>query len=180
MSGDANAPLPEDPSTEVPSTEPADALLALQAEFEAFRAEAQIRQDQLLRAVADAENARRRAQDEVLKTQKFAIESFAEALVPVRDSLEAALAQPEQTVETLREGVEITLRQLCAAFERHKLLQIAPEAGARFDPNQHQAIASVPADQQPANTVVSTLQKGYLIADRVLRPALVTVAAAKS
>ncbi len=175
MSGDANAPLPEDPSTDTP----VDALAALQAEFEAFRAETQVRQDQLLRAVADAENGRRRAQDEVTKTQKFAIESFAEALVPVRDSLEAALAQPEQTVESLREGVEITLRQLSAAFERHKLLQIAPEAGARFDPNHHQAIATVPAEQ-PANTVVSTLQKGYLIADRVLRPALVTVAAAKS
>ncbi|MBJ7264612.1 MAG: nucleotide exchange factor GrpE [Burkholderiaceae bacterium] len=129
-----------------------------------------------LRARAEAENIRRRAQEDVAKAHKFGIESFAEALVPVKDSLEQALAQPEQTLDTLREGVEITLRQLSSAFERGRLKEIAPAQGDKFDPHLHQAISSLPSDQ-PANTVIATLQKGYLIADRTLRPALVTVAA---
>ena len=124
---------------------------------------------------AEAENVRRRAQEDVSKARKFGIESFAESLVPVKDSLEAALAQPEQTVDTLREGVEVTLKQLAAAFERN-LLKIAPAQGDKFDPHLHQAISSVPADQ-PANTVLQLLQKGYAIADRTLRPALVVVSA---
>ena len=131
--------------------------------------------DQLLRAQAEMENVRRRAQEEVSKARKFAIESFAEGLVPVRDSLEAALAQTDQTVEVFREGVETTLKQLIAAFDRNHLKEIAPEVGTKFNPHHHQAIATVPAEQE-ANTVVAVLQKGYLIADRVLRPALVTVA----
>ena len=98
------------------------------------------------------------------------------SLVPVKDSLEAALAQPEQTVDTLREGVEVTLKQLAAAFERNLLKEIAPAQGDKFDPHLHQAISSVPADQ-PANTVLQLLQKGYAIADRTLRPALVVVSA---
>jgi molecular chaperone GrpE len=94
----------------------------------------------------------------------------------VKDSLEAALAQQDQTAEAMREGVEATLKQLVSAFERNRLVEIAPAAGDRFDPHQHQAISSVPSDQ-PANTIVQTLQKGYLIVDRVLRPALVVVSA---
>ena len=110
------------------------------------------------------------------KARKFGIESFAESLVPVRDSLEAALAQPEQTVDTLREGVEVTLKQLAAAFERNLLKEIAPAQGDKFDPHLHQAISSVPADQ-PANTVLQLLQKGYAITARcvgggVRRPGL--------
>ena len=110
------------------------------------------------------------------KARKFGIESFAESLVPVKDSLEAALAQADQTVDTLREGVEVTLKQLTAAFERNMLKEIAPVQGDKFDPHQHQAISSIPTDQ-PANTVVQVLQKGYAIADRTLRPALVVVSA---
>ena len=110
------------------------------------------------------------------KARKFAIEAFAESLLPVMDSLQAALAIQNATTEQMREGVDATLRQLTAALERNKVVQIAPPAGTRFDPHQHQAISVVPA-QQEANTVVGVLQKGYLIADRVLRPALVTVAA---
>jgi len=140
---------------------------ALQAEVDALR-------DQLLRAQAEVENVRRRAQDDVTKARKFGIESFSESLVPVKDSLEAALAQSEQTLETLREGVETTLRQLQAAFERNQLKAIEPAVGDKFDPHLHQAISSVPSDA-PANTVAQTLQKGYLIADRVLRAALVMV-----
>ena len=134
--------------------------------------------DAYLRAKAEAENTRRRADEEISKARKYAIESFAESLLPVKDSLEAAIAMPDAKVEQVLEGVHATLRQLGAALDRNKVLQIAPPAGTKFDPHQHQAISVVPAEQD-ANTVVAVLQKGYLIADRVLRPALVTVAAPK-
>jgi len=134
--------------------------------------------DAYLRAKAESENTRRRAEEEISKARKFAIETFAENLLPVKDSLEAAIAIPAATPEQLLEGVHATLRQLTSALERNKVVEINPVAGARFDPHQHQAISVVPAEQD-ANTVVAVLQKGYLIADRVLRPALVTVAAPK-
>jgi molecular chaperone GrpE len=134
--------------------------------------------DAYLRAKAEGENIRRRSEEEASKARKFAIEGFAESLLPVRDSLEAALALPNATNEQLLEGVQATLRQLAQALERNKVLPIEPPAGTRFDPHQHQAISVVPAEHD-ANTVVSVLQKGYLIAERVLRPALVTVAAPK-
>ena len=110
------------------------------------------------------------------KARKFAVEAFAESLLPVKDSLEAAIAIPDATPEQMLEGVHATLRQLTQALERNKVVQIAPPVGTKFDPHQHQAISVVPAEQD-ANTVVAVLQKGYLIADRVLRPALVTVSA---
>jgi len=134
--------------------------------------------DSSLRAQAEAQNARRRADEEVAKARKFAVEGFAESLLPVKDSLEAAIATPGAAVEQVLEGVHATLRQLVAALERNKVVQISPPAGTKFDPHQHQAISMVPADQE-ANTVVTVLQKGYLINDRVLRPALVTVSAPK-
>lgn len=130
--------------------------------------------DQLLRAHAEVENIRRRAQEDVAKARKFGTESFAESLIPVRDSLEAALAQKNQTAEHWQAGVESTLRQLNAAFERNQMHEIAPQAGDPFDPHRHQAISTVPGET-PEGTVAQTLQKGYLIADRVLRPALVMV-----
>lgn len=153
-----------------------DPIASLEAELATALTQLAEQKDQVLRAHAEMENVRRRAQDEVSKARKFGIESFAESMVPVKDSLEAALAQSEQTQEDMRAGIEVTLKQLVSGFERNHLKEIAPEAGAKFDPHQHQAIATVPAEQE-ANTVVQTLQKGYLIADRVLRPALVTVAA---
>ena len=134
--------------------------------------------EQFLRAKAEAENTRRRAEEDMSKARKFAIESFADSLLAVADSLEAGLAVQEATREQLREGSEATLKQLKSALERHKVVQIDPAVGAKFDPHQHQAISLVPAEQEP-NTVVTVLQKGYLIAERVLRPALVTVAAPK-
>lgn len=134
--------------------------------------------DAYLRAKAESENTRRRADEEVAKARKFAVEGFAESLLPVKDSLEAAIAIPNATPEQLLEGVHATLRQLAAALERNRVMAISPPAGTRFDPHQHQAISVVPADQD-ANTVVSVLQKGYLINERVLRPALVTVTAPK-
>ena len=156
----------------------ADALAALTNEVSELKAKNADLADQFLRAKAEAENARRRAEDEISKARKFAVESFAESLLAVADSLEAGLGIQEATREQLREGSEATLKQLKSALERHKVLQIAPASGTKFDPHQHQAISMVPAEQE-ANTVVAVLQKGYLIADRVLRPALVTVAAPK-
>ncbi|MEO3712834.1 nucleotide exchange factor GrpE [Roseateles flavus] len=134
--------------------------------------------DAYLRAKAEVENIRRRSDEEMSKARKFAVEGFAEAMLPVMDSMEAAIARPDARVEQVLEGVHATRRQLAAALERNKVLEINPAAGTKFDPHQHQAISMVPADQE-ANTVVAVLQKGYSIAERVLRPALVTVAAPK-
>lgn len=166
---------PSEPGIEIPPLSAEQILTQRLAELEAKHAEVS---DAYLRAKAEAENTRRRADEDISKARKFAIESFAESLLPVKDSLEAAIAMPEAKVEQVLEGVHATLRQLSAALDRNKVLQIAPPAGTKFDPHQHQAISVVPADQD-ANTVVAVLQKGYLIADRVLRPALVTVAAPK-
>jgi molecular chaperone GrpE len=178
MSDLSNAPDTEDSL--------ADAAAAGTLSVEQQLAELQARHtevsDAYLRAKAEGENIRRRADEEISKARKFAIESFAESMLPVRDSLEAALAtqaaKPETPIDTVMEGVTNTLRQLASALERNKVLEINPDAGTKFDPKVHQAISMVPADQD-ANTVVSVLQKGYAITDRVLRPALVTVAAPK-
>jgi len=159
----------------------ADALAALataQGELAALQAKNAELADQYLRAQADVQNARRRADEEVSKARKFAVEAFAESLLPVTDSLEAGLAVKDATPEQIREGAEATLRQLKSALERNKVIEVAPAAGDKFDPHLHQAISMVPADQD-ANTVVGLLQKGYTINERVLRPALVTVAAPK-
>ncbi|RZA35887.1 MAG: nucleotide exchange factor GrpE [Lysobacteraceae bacterium] len=150
----------------------------LEAQLSATEAKLAEMHDAFMRAKADAENIRRRAQEDVTKAHKFAIESFAEAMVPVRDSLEMALKVETQTVEAIREGVEMTLKQLSAAFEKNRLLEVLPAAGEKLDPNKHQAVAVVPSEQE-ANTVVTVLQKGYMIADRLLRPAIVTAAAPK-
>jgi molecular chaperone GrpE len=153
-----------------------DVSLPLETRFEELQARHAEVSDAFLRAKADAENTRRRAEEEMAKARKFAVEAFAESLLPVKDSLEAAIAIPDATPEQMLEGVHATLRQLTQALERNKVVQISPPPGTRFDPHQHQAISVVPAEQE-ANTVVAVLQKGYLIADRVLRPALVTVSA---
>jgi len=156
----------------------ADALAKAQADLATLQAKSADLADQFLRAKADAENARRRAEDEISKARKFALESFAESLLPVADSLEAGLVIKDATVEQIREGAQATLRQLLSALERNKVIAIAPTAGTKFDPHQHQAISMVPSEQD-ANTIVSVLQKGYSISERVLRPALVTVSAPK-
>lgn len=130
-------------------------------------------QDAWLRAKAENENVRRRAQEDVAKAHKFAVEGFSTELLAVRDSLEAALAVQNATTETMRSGVEITLRQLSGVFEKFAVRPIDP-VGEKFDPHRHQAMNLVDADAAP-NTVVTVFQKGYLLHDRVLRPALVTV-----
>ncbi len=155
-----------------------NAQTSLQAEVTALQAKNADLSEQYLRAHADAQNIRRRADEDIAKARKFAVESFAESLLPVTDSLEAGLAIKDATIEQVREGAEATLRQLKSALERNKVVEINPAPSDKFDPHQHQAISVVPADQE-ANTVVTVLQKGYTIADRVLRPALVTVAAPK-
>ncbi len=172
------APVSPEEALAAEAANQADAEAALTQELSNLKAQNADLADQFLRAKAEAENARRRAEEEVSKARKFAVESFAESLLAVADSLEAGLAIQEATREQLREGSEATLKQLKSALERHKVLEINPATTAKFDPHQHQAISMVPADQE-ANTVVAVLQKGYLIADRVLRPALVTVAAPK-
>ena len=153
-----------------------DALTVAQAEVATLQAKNTELADSYLRAKAEAENARRRADEEISKARKFALESFAESLLPVTDSLEAGLAIKDASPKQIREGAEATLKQLKSALERNRVIEINPASGAKFDPHQHQAISVVSAAQE-ANTVVSVLQKGYLIAERVLRPALVTVAA---
>ncbi|MFM8501057.1 MAG: nucleotide exchange factor GrpE [Fluviibacter sp.] len=132
-------------------------------------------QDAFLRAKADAENQRRRAAEDVTKAHKFAVEKFAREMIAVCDSLDAALTDTAADAATLRSGVELTQKQLLSAFERAGMKVENPAAGDKFDPNQHQAIAMVDAAQE-ANTVVNVLQKGYQLSDRVLRPAMVTVA----
>ncbi|MFM0335352.1 nucleotide exchange factor GrpE [Paraburkholderia fungorum] len=171
----AGTPAAGMPATGMPATETpaADAEAAL-AEAQAKIAELQ---EGFLRAKAETENVRRRAQEDVTKAHKFAIESFAEHLLPVVDSLEAAVAHSSDDLQKVREGVELTLRQLTGALEKGRVVALNP-VGEKFDPHRHQAISMVPAEQE-ANTVVAVLQKGFVIADRVLRPALVTVAAPK-
>ncbi len=133
-------------------------------------------QDAWLRAKAETENVRRRAQEDVAKAHKFAVEGFSTELLAVRDSLEAALAVQNATIDTMRSGVEITLRQLSGVFDKFAVRPIDP-VGEKFDPHRHQAMNLVDADADAApNTVVTVFQKGYLLHDRVLRPALVTVA----
>ena len=145
--------------------------------LEELLAEAQAKMEQqrdtLMRALADAENARKRAQTEVSSARKYALESFAEGLLPVMDSLEAALKTGDIS------GVELTLKQLRSALDKSSIREIDPKAGERFDPHRHQAMAAVEAKADP-NTVVSVMQKGYSLHDRVLRPALVTVAKTQS
>ncbi len=174
---DIQNPAPEEIEAAL-AANAADELARLQGELAELKSKSAELADQFLRAKAEAENARRRAEEEVSKARKFGIESFAESLLPVCDSLDAALAIESATAEQLREGSDATLRQLTGALERNKVAVINPASGDKFDPHQHQAISMVPAEQE-ANTVVNVLQKGYLIADRVLRPALVTVAAPK-
>ena len=159
------------PGTDTPQAEP-----TLKQQLLDAQAKATEHYDAFLRARAEQDNAAKRAIADVSNARKFAVESFANELLAVKDSLEAALAQQDPTFETLKAGVELTLKQLNAAFERAKVAELNP-LGEKFDPHKHQAIAMVDAEAAP-NTVVSVLQKGYQLNDRVLRPAMVTVSKA--
>ncbi len=157
-------------SVQPQDTEGGKSLEALLAEA---HAKIEQQRDAMMRALADADNARKRAQADIAAAQKYALERFAENLLPVMDSLEAALKTGDVS------GVEITHKQLRSALEKSSIREIEPKAGERFDPHRHQAMAAVEARAEP-NTVVSVLQKGFSLHDRVLRPALVTVAKAGS
>ena len=160
------------------TTQATPALNELEQQLSATEAKLAEMHDAFMRAKAEGENIRRRAQEDVSKAHKFAVESFAEAMLPVRDSLEMALKVETPSIESLKEGVEMTLKQMTAAFEKNRLVEVMPAVGDKLDPMKHQAVAVVPAEQE-ANTVVNVLQKGYMIADRLLRPAIVTAAQAK-
>ncbi len=169
-------PQPNDGETVQVSGAPAENNLEQQ--LSATEAKLAEMHDAFMRAKAEGENIRRRAQEDISKAHKFAVESFAEAMLPVRDSLEMALKVETPSIESLKEGVEMTLKQMTSAFEKNRLVEVMPAVGDKLDPMKHQAVAVVPADQE-ANTVVNVLQKGYMIADRLLRPAIVTAAQAK-
>jgi molecular chaperone GrpE len=158
----ASAETPEDPASRLAAAE------ALASEH----------QESFLRAKAETENVRKRASADLQQARKFALESFAAELIPVKDSLEAALAIQQGDVEAYRSGVELTLRQFSSVLEKFHIFEVAP-AGERFDPHRHQAISALESDQAP-NTVLSVMQKGYVLHERVLRPAFVTVSKPRS
>ena len=161
---------PAEPQT--PDVMPSMEEMLKQAELKA-----QEHHDAWLRAKADAENIRRRAQEDVSKAQKFAVERFSNEMLAVMDSLQAGLAVQTATVESFKSGMELTLKQLASVFEKFNIKEINP-VGEKFDAHKHQAIGMLDSEQEP-NTVVSVMQKGYTLSDRVLRPALVMVAKAK-
>jgi len=169
------APIAQPATGEFPATEsmPSPETLLKQAELAA-----QEHHDAWLRAKADADNIRKRAQADIANAHKYAIENFSTELLAVKDSLEAALAVSNVTAENLKSGVELTLKQLNSVFEKFRVTEINP-AGQKFDPHRHQAINTVEADAEP-NSVVQVFQKGYLLNDRVIRPAMVAVAKPKS
>jgi molecular chaperone GrpE len=160
----------------IPEPPPADPAPDIAALLKRAEDEAQELKNAWIRARADIENIRKQSTADVAKAYKYAIEKFAEELLPVKDSLESTLAAEGASPEALRAGVELTLKQLGAAFDKAQIKEIAP-AGQKFDPHFHQAMAMIDSDQ-PANTVVTVFQKGYLLNDRILRPALVAVAKA--
>ncbi len=156
-----------------------DARIAeLEGKISAAFADAEKLREDWLRARAETENVRRRAQEDVAKAHRFGIEGFAGALLPVKDSLDAALTVENSSIESFKEGVELTAKQLAAVLEKFAIREVSP-LGEKFDPHRHEAISQVESDEEP-NTVVSVLQKGYVLHDRVLRPALVSVARARS
>ena len=149
----------------------------LESQLAAARAESEKLREDWLRAKADTENVRRRSQEDVAKAHRYGQENFAAALLAVKDSLDAALTVENTSIESFKEGVELTARQLTSVFEKFTITEIDPQ-GQKFDPHRHQAISQVEGEQEPG-TVVSVLQKGYMLHDRVLRPALVVVSKAK-
>ena len=170
----------EKQSPEQESTTGQQEAVEMTAEEKIAELEAQIAEQQaaVLYAKAEGENIRRRALEDIDKARKFALEKFAGELLAVKDSMDAALNVDNATVESYKNGVELTAKQLLSVFEKFNIADINP-AGEKFDPNKHQAISAVEADAEP-NTVVQVLQKGYTLNERVLRPALVMVAKAKT
>src|SRR5512139_415578 len=165
------------PENQAAEQQSPDVMPSLEEMLKQAELNAQEHHDAWLRAKADAENIRRRAQEDVSKAQKFAVERFSNEMLAVMDSLQAGLAVQTTTVESFKSGMELTLKQLASVFEKFNIKEINP-VGEKFDAHKHQAIGMVDSEQEP-NTVVSVMQKGYTLNDRVLRPALVMVAKAK-
>lgn len=134
-------------------------------------------EEAVLYAKAESENARKRALDDIDKTRKFAIENFSQEILLVKDSLDAALMIENATLESYKDGVQLTVKQLMNVFTKFNIELVDP-VGEKFDPNFHQAMAMIESDEEP-NTVINVMQKGYKLNDRVLRPALVTVSKEK-
>jgi molecular chaperone GrpE len=179
---DSGQPDPDASIQPTPDAAPESVVMpSLEEMHKAAELKAAEHHDAWLRAKAETENVRRRAQEDIGKAGKFAVEKFSGELLAVKDSLEAALASENQSAEHLKEGVEVTLRQLTAAFEKSRLVEVSP-LGEKFDPHKHQAISQIeaPDDSTEANIVLSVLQKGYTLHDRVIRPALVVVSKAKA
>jgi molecular chaperone GrpE len=172
---DINAPVAPDgaaPSEAQPAADP-----DLNAQLQAALVDSLQTKDALLRALADSENMRKHARTDIANAHKYAIEGFAINLLPVKDTLEMTLADSASTTEQIKLGVDLTLKNLAAAFEKAKVVELNP-LNQKFDPNRHQAVSQIESDLPP-NTVVQVFQKGYLLADRVLRPAMVAVARLK-
>jgi molecular chaperone GrpE len=174
LEGGLPTPSEAEPDRQRESPEPTAHLAELlkEAEDEAARLK-----DAWLRAKAETENVRKQAQNDIAKAHKYAIERFAQELLTVKDALELSLATPNATIETLKDGVELTLKNLEAAFDKARIVEIDP-AGQKYDPHKHQAMTMIESNEVPG-TVVQVYQKGYLLNDRVLRPALVAVAKPK-
>jgi len=167
----------ENSAVDVPANAP-EVMPGIETLLKQAELAAQEHHDAWLRAKAEADNIRKRAQADITNAHKYAVENFSTALLAVKDSLEAALATNNVAVDNLKSGVELTLKQLSSVFEKFNLTEINP-AGQKFDPHRHQAINTVEADTEP-NTVLQVFQKGYLLNDRVIRPAMVSVAKAKT
>src|SRR5665647_1257809 len=160
-----------DPKSATAST--AEAMPSLEEMLKEVELKAQEHYDAWMYAKAEGENIRRRAIEDVSKAQKFAVERFANEMLAVKDSLEAGLAVETATVESFKSGMELTLKQLSGVLDKFNISEINP-VGEKFDAHKHQAIGMLDSDQ-PANTVVSVMQKGYALNDRILRPAMVTL-----
>lgn len=173
----ADAAPPSSDGVESVSSETNLRIAELEKALTDSTAKAQENYDQYLRAKAETDNIRRRAAEDVLKAHKFGVEKIAESLLAVKDSLDAALVVENTSIESFKQGVELTARQLTSVFEKFSINEENP-LGQKFDPSKHQSIAAIESDATP-NSVVNVMQKGYLLHDRVLRPALVTVAKAK-
>lgn len=176
---------PESPASEIPQESedaPEDAPASEPDELETLRAENESLRDEFLRAKAEAENARKRAQTEITNARRFAVEGFAGELLNVRDSLDLARAvdlnEGDSVVERVVEGLELTLRQLDSVFERFSVYEISPEVGDKLDPDAHQAMSLIETAEVPANHIFQVVQKGYRLNERLLRPARVLVAKA--
>ncbi|MGA7179171.1 MAG: nucleotide exchange factor GrpE [Thiobacillaceae bacterium] len=170
--------MPNTDQVEIKAAEDNETMPSLGELLKQAELNAQEHHDAWLRAKAEADNVRKRAQLDVANAHKYAVEGFANELLGVKDSLEAAMTTENASIESLKNGVDLTLKQLSSVFNRFHVMEVNP-VGERFDPHRHQAVGMVDSDQE-ANTVVTVLQKGYLLNDRVLRPAMVMVAQAKT